>query len=72
MTATGETLQQGSAFSHGAILVVWSWSRIPGDTHLVGFVGLPVDEARMMVRYEHLPLGTGKISNALPPAAVGI
>lgn len=71
VTATGETLQHGGAFSYGAILVVWSWSRIPRDTHLVGFVGSPVDEARMMVRYEHLPGGTGKMSNALtrPPSA---
>jgi len=64
MTATGETLQQGTAFSHSAILLVGSWSGVLRDARLIGLVGLPVDEPRMMVRDEHLPVGTGKMPDA--------
>ena len=72
MTATGETLQQGTAFSHSAILLVGSRSRILGDARLIGLVGLPVDEPRMMLRYEHLPVATRKMPDALMPSAASI
>jgi hypothetical protein len=45
---------------------------VAGDPFLVRFIALPVEEARMMVRDEHLPLGTGQASQALLAPAGGV
>ena len=70
MAAAGEPLQEGAALPHGATRR--SGPRVAGDPFPVGFIALPVDEARMMVRDQHLPLGTGQVSQALLAPAGGI
>src|SRR5260370_21163696 len=72
MAAAGEPLQEGAALPHGATRLVWPGSCIAGDPFLVRFIALPVDEARMMLRDQHLPLGAGQVSQALPASAGGI
>ena len=65
VSATGKALQQGAAFPHGAARFVPSGACVFGDAILVGFIGRPIDEARMMVRDEYLPLGARQLSHAL-------
>src|SRR5260370_4550748 len=72
MAAAGEPLQEGAALPHGATRLVWPGSCIAGDPFLVRFIALPVDEARMMLRDQHLPLGAGQVSQALPASTGGI
>src|SRR5258708_1726407 len=63
--AAGKALQQGAAFPHGAAHFVRSGAGVLGDAILVGLIGLPIDEPRMMVRDEYLPLGARQLSHAL-------
>src|SRR5271166_1262770 len=72
MAAARKALQQGSAFPHGASRVVRSWPCVLTDACLIALIGLPVDEARMMVRDEYLPFGARQVSNTLAPRAGGI
>src|SRR5262245_64356453 len=65
VAATGQALQESSAFSHGATNLVRSWSGVFGDACQVVLIGLPIDEPGMMLLYEHLPFGTRKTSRAL-------
>src|SRR5260370_20965511 len=66
--AAGKALQQGAAFPHGAAHFVRSGAGVVGDAILVGLIGLPTDEPRMMVRDEYLPLGARQFSH--PPCAL--
>src|SRR5215472_16310657 len=45
---------------------------IAGDAFLVCLIGLPVNEARMMLRDQHLPFGARQVSHALLAPAGGI
>src|SRR5260370_10198888 len=72
MAAAGEPLQEGAALPHGATRLVWPGCCIGGDPFLVRFIARPVDEARMMLRDPHLPLGAGQVSQALPASTGGI
>ena len=63
--AGGKALQQSAPFPHGAARLVRSGAGILGDAILVGLIGPPIDEARMMVRNKHLPLGARQFSNTL-------
>jgi hypothetical protein len=72
MTATGQPLQKRAALPHGAARLVRSRPRIAGDALLVCLVGLPVDEARMMLWDQHLPFGARQVSRALLAPAGGI
>src|SRR5437899_8601935 len=63
--AAGKALQQGAALPHGAAHFVRSGAGVLGDAILVGLIGLPIDESRMMVRDEYLPLGARQLSHAL-------
>jgi len=72
MAATGKTLQEGAAFSHCAPALVRLRPRVLGETLLICFIGLPVDEAWMMLRNEDLPLGTRQVSNARLARTSGI
>lgn len=65
MAATGKTLQEGATLSHGAAALVGLRSRVRGETLLICFIGLPIDEAWMMLGDENLPLGTRQESNPL-------
>jgi hypothetical protein len=65
MTAPGEALEQRAALPDGAAGAVSEWPGIGGEPRLVGFVGLPIDEARMMVRDQHRPLGARQPAHAL-------
>ena len=58
-------MQQSAPFPHGAARFVRSGASVLGDAILVGLIGPPIDEARMMVRNEHLPLGARQFSDAL-------
>src|SRR5499433_1041468 len=72
MTTAGQPLQKRAALPHGAARLVRSRPRIAGDALLVCIVGLPVDEARMMLRDQHLPFGARQVSHALLAPAGGI
>ena len=63
--AGGKALEQSTPFPHGAARLVRSGSGILGDAILVGLIGPPIDESRMMVRNQHLPLGARQFSDAL-------
>src|SRR6266700_3630977 len=63
--ATGEALQQGAALPHGAAHFVRPGAGVPGDAILVGLIGLPIDEPRMMVRDEYLPFRARQLSHTL-------
>ena len=63
--AGGQALQQSAPFPHGAAHFVRSGTGILGDAILVGLISPPIDEARMMVRNEHLPFGARQFSDAL-------
>src|SRR5271169_538240 len=63
--AGAKALQQSAPFPHGASRFVRSGAGILGDAILVGLIGPPIDEARMMVRNKHLPLGARQFSNTL-------
>ena len=63
--AGGKALQQSAPFPHGAARFVRSGAGILGDAILIGLIGPPIDEARMMVRNKHLPLGARQFSNTL-------
>src|ERR1017187_6176643 len=63
--ASGEALQQGASFPHGATHLVRPRSCVPRDACLIGLISLPVDEAFMMLRDEDLPFGTRQVSYAL-------
>jgi len=47
-------------------------SRVLGETLLICFIGLPIDEAWMMLGDEDLPLGARQASNPLLACASGI
>ena len=72
MAAIGDTLQKGAPLSHSSSRFVWSRPCILSDAGLIGFISLPVDEARMMIRNEHLPFGTRQHPKTLAPRAGGI
>ncbi len=65
MSAHGDALQQRCAFSHGAPSMMRAWTEVVRKAALVGFEGLPVDEAAMMVADEHGPLGAWAQLDAL-------
>src|SRR5258708_913989 len=60
--ATGKALQQGAAFPHRAAHFVRSGAGVLGDAILVGLIGLPIDEPRMMVPGCYLPLRARHVS----------
>lgn len=66
MAATGKTLQEGAA----AAALVRLRSRVCGETLLICFIGLPIDEAWMMLGDKDLPLGTRQESNPLVDRAI--
>ena len=72
MAAAGQPLQQCAALPHGAARLVRSGLCIAGDAFLVCLIGLPVDEARMMLRDQHLPFGARQVAHALLAPAGGI
>lgn len=72
MAATGKTLQEGATLSHGTAALVRLRSRVRGETLLICFIGLPIDEAWMMLGDENLPLGTRQESNPLLARASAI
>jgi hypothetical protein len=63
--AGGKALQQSAPFPHGAARFVRSGAGILGNAILVGLIGPPIDEAWMMVRNKHLPLGARQFADAL-------
>lgn len=67
--ADGQALQQRAPFPHRAARLVGSGAGVLGDAILVGLIGPPIDEARVMVRNEHLPLGARQFSHALSGCA---
>jgi hypothetical protein len=58
-------LEQGAALPHrpGARLVGLG-SGVGADALLIGLVGVPVDEPRMMIFNENLPLALGQLAAA--------
>src|SRR5499427_3708728 len=72
MAAASQPLQKCAAFPHSAARLVRSRPCIAGDAFLVSLIGLPVNEARMMLRDQHLPFGAGEVSHALLAPAGGI
>src|SRR5437588_615697 len=72
MTTAGQPLHERAAFPHGAARLVRSGLCIAGDAFLVGLIGLPVNEARMMLRDQHLPFSAREVSHALLAPAGGI
>src|SRR5947209_664842 len=72
MTTAGQPLQERAALPHGAARLVRSGLCIAGDAFLVSLIGLPVNEARMMLRDEHLPCSAREVSHALLAPAGGI
>lgn len=65
-SAGGQALQQGAALAQGAAAgLVRVGSGVGGDALLVGFVGGPVDVAKMVVHDQHLPVA------AVQPAGAG-
>src|SRR5215469_2872929 len=72
MTTAGQPLQECAALPYGAARMVRSGLCIAGDAFLVCLIGLPVNEARMMLRDQHLPFGAREVSHALLAPAVGI
>lgn len=72
MAATGKSLQDGAALSHGAATLVGLRSCVRGETLQICFIGLPIDEAWMMRGDEDLPLGTRHESNPLLARASAI
>src|SRR2546423_622679 len=72
MTTAGQPLQERAALPHGAARLVRSGLCIAGDAFLVSLIGLPVNEARMMLRDQYLPFGAREVSHALLAPAGGI
>src|SRR5437868_10725861 len=72
MTTAGQPLRERAALPHGAARLVRSGLCIAGDAFLVSLIGLPVNEARMMLRDQHLPFGAREVSHALLAPAGGI
>src|SRR5439155_25186291 len=72
MTTPGQPSQERAALPHGAARLVRSGLCIAGDAFLVSLIGLPVNEARMMLRDQHLPFGAREVSHALLAPAGGI
>ena len=57
LAASGQTLQQCGAFSHCTASLVRLGMNVGVDAGLVGLIGCPVDEAGMVIRKKHRPLG---------------
>src|SRR2546421_6231911 len=72
MATAGQPLQKRAALPYGAARLVRSGLCIAGDTFLVCLIGLPVNEAWMMLRDQHLPFGAWEVSHALLALAGGI
>ena len=72
MTAARQPLQKRAALPYGAAGLVRSRPCISGDAFLICLIGLPVDEARMVLRDQHLPFGARQVSHALLALAGGI
>src|SRR6516164_278885 len=72
MTAARQPLQKRAALPYGAAGLVRSRPCISGDAFLICLIGLPVDEARMMLRDQHLPFGARHVSHPLFALAGGI
>src|SRR5437762_7117006 len=72
MATAGQPLQKCAALPHGAARLVRSGLCIAGDAFLVCLIGLPVSEARMMLRDQHLPFSAREVSHALLAPAGGI
>src|SRR5215469_7103308 len=72
MATAGQPLQKCAALPHGAARLVRSGLCIAGNALLVCLIGLPVNEARMMLRDQHLPFGARQVSHALLASASGI
>src|ERR1700740_2700319 len=43
---------------------MWTWMGIGTDAHAIGLIGVPVDEALMVVRDEHGPLRSRQLADA--------
>jgi len=69
VSACSQALQQRAPLPHGAACFVRSGAGVVGNAILVGLIGPPINEARMMVRNEHLPLGAGQLSHPLGAGA---
>jgi len=67
MTTAGQPLQEGAALPHGAARLVRSGLCIAGDAFLVCLIGLPVNEARMMLRDQHCHSARGSLAIADRP-----
>src|SRR2546430_15969615 len=72
MPTAAQPWQERAALPHGAPRLVRSGLCIAGDAFLVCLIGLPVNEARMMLRNQHLPFGAREVSHALLAPAGGI
>jgi len=70
MATGGDALEQRRPLSHGSTRLVRSRSNIGRDTHLVRFIGRPLDEALMMVGNEHRPLGARQPTNPFAHGAL--
>src|SRR5262249_40586887 len=60
----GQPLQKGAALPHGAARLARSGLCIAGTALLVCLKGLPANEARMMLRDEHLPWRAASVARA--------
>src|SRR6516225_7886369 len=72
MTAARQPLQKRAALPYGAAGLVRFRPCIAGDAFLICLVGLPVDEARMMLRDQHLPFGARQVAHPFFALAGGI
>jgi hypothetical protein len=72
MATAGQPWQKCAALPHSAARLVRSGLCIAGEAFLVCLIGLPVNEARMMLRDQHLPFGAREVSHALLAPAGGI
>ena len=66
-TMTTAGLQERAALPHGAARLVRSGLCIAGDAFLVYLIGLPVNEARMMLRDQHCHSARGSLAIADRP-----
>ena len=72
MTAARQPLQKRAALPYGAAGLVRSRPCISGDAFLICLIGLPVDEARMVLRDQHLPFGARQVTQPFIAAAGSI
>jgi hypothetical protein len=65
MPAGGQPLKQGAAFPHRAASLMGTGPGVLPQPGLIGFIGLPVDVARVMLADEHRPLLAGQLAHPL-------